>query len=232
MGCQTCSGTGWKYVQRAGTQGVLPCECQLVERAAAIIERSGIPPNYKECSFASFDPGCSDPVVRIGLSMAVLELREFLHAFSRSQDPPGVLISGPPGSGKSHLATALLNGIMKRGTRGLFADCGDMLNQLKQQFSIRGSAGLPDQLFSYDVVLLDDLGATKSTEWSRDAVQSIITHRYNSRMATIGTTQLTHAELVETLGPRSASRLREMCKLIQLPFGTEDFRKQQKKGRR
>src|SRR5262245_48252290 len=95
-----------------------------------------------------------------------------------------------------------------------------------------------------EVLLLDDLGAHRVTDWVEDTVTSIVTHRCNNRKPLIATTNLPDPEaggsyiersnviagkvdykvtLAERIGPRARSRLFEMCKVVRMPL-VEDFR--------
>ena len=92
-----------------------------------------------------------------------------------------------------------------------------------------------------DMVLLDDLGSHRVTDWVEDTITSIVTHRCNHRKATIITTNLRDPEagdkrgsgltddihskyfLEERIGMRARSRLFEMCRVIKMPH-VEDYR--------
>jgi len=92
-----------------------------------------------------------------------------------------------------------------------------------------------------EILVLDDLGAHRVTDWVEDTVTSIVTHRCNHRKATIVTTNLRDPEagdhrgsglqedlhskyfLEERIGMRARSRLFEMCKLVKMPYA-EDYR--------
>jgi DNA replication protein DnaC len=85
-----------------------------------------------------------------------------------------------------------------------------------------------------EVLLLDDLGEHRVTDWVEDTVTSIITYRCNNRKPLIATTNLIDADagygkvdhrttLTERIGPRARSRLFEMCRVIKMPL-VEDYR--------
>lgn len=74
-----------------------------------------------------------------------------------------------------------------------------------------------------EVLILDDLGAEKSTEWTHAILFEIIDHRYNNNLPIIITTNCLPEELKEKIGDRSVDRLREMCKLVTINHGS--FRK-------
>ena len=226
--CTLCDGSGWKIVERGGLSGAAPCECQLPARVESLTEHAAIPGNFAGASFGLFrlDHLKSDPVAFVGVANAHRAACEFVTGFSRHQDPPGLLIAGPSGTGKTHLAVAVLRGVIAMGVRGLFLDCGHLLEQVRATF---GSGRLDREevlgaAMQAELLVLDDLGAQASSDWVRDTLASVITHRYNERKATVVTTALTDDEMTK-LGDRSASRLREMCRCVRIPPSTEDYRK-------
>jgi len=196
-----------------------------------MLQHASIPERFSLAAFTNFILPVPGSVVWVGMAAALLSGSTFARNFSRATDPPGLIFIGPRGSGKTHLAIGTLRAVIERGTRGIFLDCGNLLEQVKEMF---GSKGGQAQAFraalDYDLVVLDDLGGQSSSEWVRDTLQSVIVHRYNERKATIVTTSLSLEELTEALGDRTASRLREMCAVVQLPPGTPDYRK--KRGRK
>ena len=151
---------------------------------------------------------------------------------------------GPPGTGKTHLAVAALRGLIARGFEGTFFDFQGLLNHIRSGYD--QASGTMDQeayrsALDAEILVLDDLGAHRITDWVEDTVTSIVTHRCNSKKATIITTNLRDPEagdqrgsglqedlhskyfLEERIGMRARSRLFEMCKLIPMP-GVEDYR--------
>lgn len=232
--CPTCDGTGWKIVERGGVSGAAPCECQLATRVQAMLDHSGIPQNYAGCSFDNFRlPSVAEQVNFVGFAEALLYLKAYVKDFSRKMDPPGVLILGPHGAGKTHLAVAALRGVIGHGNAGVFLDCGNLIEQIKQSFGAKdgGRAEAYRQAMDSEVVLLDDLGEQANSEWVRDTISAVITHRCNHRKTTLATTAL-HPEDLARIGEGPASRLREMCKFVQLPLGAEDYRKSNPVSRR
>jgi len=223
--CPICGGTGFKIIERGGVSGAAPCECRLATVVKALAERSGVPKLYAECSFDSFRTSQfqRDSVLFIGYAIALLAVDEYRRNFKRA-DPPGLCFIGPNGSGKTHLSVAVLRALIAKGVPAVFLDCGDMLEQVKATFGTNARAQALKAAMENDLVLLDDLGAQTGSEWVKDTIGSVISHRYNEGKPTLVTTNVAPDDMADRLGDRAASRLKQMCRFIQLPMGAEDFR--------
>lgn len=223
--CPICGGTGFKIVVRGGVSGAGPCECRVPALAKAVADRSGIPKVYAGCEIESFrtSHALGDSILFVGFANAVLACAEYSAA--RNADPPGMMFYGPSGTGKTHLAVGILRKALARGYAGVFLDCGNMLEQVKATFGTNAKAEAYRAAMEAPIVLLDDLGAQQGSEWVKDTISSVVTHRYNEGKATLVTTRLGTEDLLERVGERTVSRLRGMCRLVQLPLGAEDYRK-------
>ncbi len=232
--CTICGGTGFKIVTRGGVEGAARCECRLPAIAKAMENRAAIPKLYAECRLDNFQAAHAlpDSVLFTGMALAVLACEAYVNE-PLPAEHPGILLQGPCGTGKTHLAVGMLRKVIGRGVPGIFLDCGNMLEQVKESFGTGFKAECYRSAMDNDIALLDDLGAQTSSEWVKDTISAVITHRYNERKPTIITTNLKADEFVERLGERTASRLHGMCRFIQIPAGAKDFRgeKPRRKGK-
>jgi DNA replication protein DnaC len=146
----------------------------------------------------------------------------------------GLLFIGNCGVGKTHLAVSLLKQIIReKRDSGLFYDFRDLLREIQASWnSVSQSSELEvlRPVLAADVLVLDELGANKPTEWVRDTIAHIINCRYNDKKLTIFTSNYPDTSerpgeetLTDRIGARLRSRLYEMCKVVEVRG--EDFRR-------
>ncbi len=249
--CSICEGAGLCVVERLdGTRVAQPCECRIARRSARMIERAHIPQRYTHCSLDEYVTDFAG--ANRSLGSALVQARSFVKAYPLETNGNGLLLTGSIGVGKTHLSVGILRALITdRGAKGLFVDYRELLKQLQNSYNRNVDVtelGILKPVFDADVLVLDELGASKPTDWVWDTVALILNTRYNDRRTTIITTnyantaplgvdtgsngQIRAAMREETLGDRIGermrSRLQEMCGVVQV--SGEDFRQKVKRA--
>ena len=134
----------------------------------------------------------------------------------------GLFFMGNPGTGKTHLAAAITNYIvMELGIPVKFGNFIDLLSDIKKSF--RSDEDIVQQLKEMPLLVIDDLGKERSSEWSESILYDVINGRYEDYMPTIITTNMTPKQVEGRFGEAVLSRLSEMCKGVVM--SGKDFRR-------
>jgi len=222
ISCVLCEDTGWKPIEENGARRVVRCDCWFSKIAQQRSVEARIPPRYRDCTLDNFRTD-TDSLVQ-----ALQKCRAFVQAFPATSGR-GLLFIGAPGVGKTHLAAATLREVIRKtGAAGLFYDVRELLRIIRDTYNpvVRTTElQVIGPVMDAPVLVLDDLGAEKLSEWVDETMTLIITTRYNRRRVTIFTTNYldadpddrSHAEvLIERIGPRIHSRLHEMCDFVEM----------------
>ncbi|MBA3824720.1 MAG: ATP-binding protein [Ktedonobacterales bacterium] len=146
-------------------------------------------------------------------------------ALAYARDPAGWLVlGGPCGSGKTHLAAAIAVQRFAAGARVLFLLVPALLDHLRATFAPT-SATTYDDLFARvrdaDLLVLDDLGTEQSTPWAQDKLFQLINHRSIFSLPTVITTNL---DLMRDLDDRIRSRLSDVRLVQAVRLTATDYR--------
>jgi DNA replication protein DnaC len=235
--CEQCGGIGFEIVESEGRQFARQCACRRPSDAQDVLAGCRIPRRYEHCSLATFEPNHVAPLVA-----ALNDAMRFAsgYPFSGEHEGLGLLFTGGNGVGKTHLAVAVLRELVTKGARGEFWDFNDLIRTIKSSYNPETRTTeeqVLDPVVSTDVLLLDDLGAWKMTDWMVDTLFYILNSRYLAKRVTLITTNFQDVDreaavgadnlerrefLVERIGLRLRSRLMEMCLVIRM--SGDDYR--------
>jgi len=253
--CTLCRGTGWKLVPREDGAGnaAVACDCGMEKRASLVMERARIPKRYEHCDFESYVTDLTDgktwmPQHAHSLKQAKLFTQAFVRDYPGSSEK-GLLFMGNSGVGKTHLAVAALKELIHRGHAGLFCDYRELLKEIQASYNPASESTemkILEPIRTVEILVLDDLGASKPSDWVRDIVGIVLNARYNENRTTIittnyldnpttegETTRLPNGKLMapiredaleQRIGTRMRSRLFEMCRTVEV--SAPDFRRE------
>ena len=221
MPCPLCDDTGWRSIEapggESGVRRVVRCECWRENVSHLRLADANIPKRYLHCTIGNFT-AYNESLERAAAQAA--RLADDYPAVTR-----GLFLEGQPGVGKTHLAVAVLKQVIQvSGARGLFYDTRDLLRIIRSTYdpSIRTTElEILRPVMTADLLVLDDLGAEKTSEWVDETMNLIVNTRYNERRVTIFTSNFQDIpddtepnSLVFRIGHRMRSRLHEMCEFV------------------
>jgi DNA replication protein DnaC len=226
MACARCDGTGWQAIERDGVRRVERCSCWQDRVTAQLLEGARIPPRYAKCTLDNFLVYPNDKLVA-----ALAKARKFADEFPAVQK--GLCLIGTPGIGKTHIAASVLRRlVLEKHVKGLFYDVRDLLRVIRSTYNPVVRTAEMDILrpvMNAELLVLDDLGAEKPSEWVEETMNLIVNTRYNERRPTIFTTNYIDVpddaevdSLKARVGFRLHSRLHEMCEFLEYDGG--DYR--------
>ncbi len=259
--CSVCEGSGLRIVQEDGRQVARPCECRAARRAQRMLEQAHIPRRYENCTLDSYVVSGSRGDDHT-LARAHWRARKFVQNFYDKSPGSGLLFTGSVGVGKTHLAVGILKRLIQDyGVQGIFCDYRELLKEVQNSYNQNVAATEMQVLrpiFEAEVLVLDELGASKPSEWVWDTVAHVLNTRYNDLKTTIITTNYSNLgplgtetvpspqaqpdtaagdearaamkkeTLGDRIGERMRSRLQEMCVVVEM-YG-KDYRQNENRA--
>lgn len=194
----------------------------LRENITDILMKKGVPLRYLYCTLDSFQP--------IGKRKILLDkVRSYLDRQLEKTGKlakEGLFLIGPNGTGKTHLAVAVMRELILEGIESCrFIKVPELLFEIKKTFrdGYRDSEEELIQKFkNYQYLILDELGIEKVTDWSLQDLYLVIDGRSSNLKPTIITSNLSLEEIEKHLDSRFSSRIVEMCRVIKIEC--EDWR--------
>lgn len=219
MNCPICHDTRWKTVAAAGVESVVRCDCWRADLAARLMKEARIPARFAHSELETFEPDTDSQ------RDALRKARAFVDQFPVIEN--GLLFHGPYGVGKTHLAVAILKAVIRKcGAKGYFFETPELLRQVRNTYNNsvdETEMGVLGPVLRAELLVLDDLGTEKTSEWVQETLGLVVNTRYNARRPTIFTSNLRDPldttdpnSFMFQIGARTRSRLREMCDWVEI----------------
>ncbi len=236
--CSKCQSTGWLLKDSKGSTVAVRCSCYKEQKNQIYFDQAGIPERYAKCSFDNFEIHHESHRPAKKIAQKFVKDYPVLNA--------GLLFIGPCGVGKTHLSVAIMSELIwKKTISCYFCDFRELIRNIQSSYSTESritESAVLYPIFQKDLLVLDELGAKRTTAWVEETVFYIINHRYNHKKLTVFTSNYIDDggeedtrdsyykrkddSLVDRIGTRLLSRLYEMCKIVNIEG--DDYRKKMK----
>lgn len=222
--CPLCHGEGGHMVKDENGYDVWkPCKCWFKEMRKRSLRFANIPIKYKDATFDNYETE-----IYSKNSAAMGKLKELCKSYvdEFTLNSKGLYIhSEVKGSGKSRMICTIGNALMEKGFNVKFSTMGVILDKIKETWNDSSEyteSKLKDELKTVDVLILDDFGMDKSTDWVNSQVYDIINYRYNEKKVTLYTSNYSLKNM--DYDERIINRVIETC--YQIGWANESIREQ------
>jgi DNA replication protein DnaC len=223
--CEACMGTRWISYDVYSEGGLLyptaeECPGEGLKRRLDLFNRALLPGKHHRCGFSNYED----------VAPQSFPIRDRLVRWAQGYRPDmpgqrGLLIAGPNGVGKTHLLVAVARFLtINRGIEVLYRDWGSIVSSMRSAISEkRDVEEVLMPLRRTKVLILDELGRGKATDWQQRALEGVIDSRYKNEMVTtLVATNLDDSDLRQNVQDLIMSRLAEVCE--QVVLDGDDYR--------
>jgi DNA replication protein DnaC len=216
-----CDGSGFLWDEDG--RRARPCSCRpsrmARKRSAAVAGR--LPKRFREVSFDR------EPVASMNDSL-IREVRSYVRSIrERLDEGRGIWFVGGVGTGKTTLAMLISKAAMEADRTVAIYSLPRLLALLRDTYGDDAQYSLSElieRLCAVDLLHIDDVGAEQSSPWVLEQLYTIVNTRYEDGRALLLTTNLDREALVQQIGPRTVSRIFEICGGDPLPMWGDDHR--------
>jgi DNA replication protein DnaC len=240
--CPHCGGSGWELQDTGDKSQVKRCRCYEEQRRKRLYLAARIPKKFHDCRLDNFEV-YEWVGTKKRLNHSLSQPHEVAKLFTRKYPAvnKGLFFMGNCGVGKTHLTVAIISELtLNKGVPCLFYDFRDLLKEIRSSYDVNSPMSefsVLEPVVTKEVLVLDDLGAWKITDWVLDIVNYIINKRYNENLITIITSNwmdnprgVDKDTLADRIGIRLRSRLHEMCQEFEIL--ADDYRLKKKEKTR
>jgi DNA replication protein DnaC len=216
-----CDGSGFVFDEQ--TRKARPCSCRPArmarKRSAAVTGQ--LPKRFRGVSFDR------EPVASMNAAL-IREVRTYVRNIAeRLDEGRGIWFVGGVGTGKTTLAMLISKAAMEADRTVAIYSLPRLLGLLRDTYNDDAQYSLNEligRLCAVDLLHIDDVGAEQSSAWVLEQLYTIVNTRYEDGRAMLLTTNLDRRQLEEQIGPRTVSRIYEICGGDPLPMWGDDHR--------
>jgi DNA replication protein DnaC len=220
--CPRCRDTGWLGPDEK-------CSCLRQEEIDAAYHLSGLAPEMLQQTFEAFRVDLYPEEARPFMEQVLRECKEFALRVARGLPVDNLVFRGGVGLGKTFLSSAIANTVLQAGRTVIYVTLADLLDLIRRYKFDTDDEDALAMLREADLLILDDLGGEKVSEFSLQELFALVNHRIVHRLPMVVSTNLSWSALEEVYTARIASRLMGSARLVKLDG--EDIRLVLKRAR-